>query len=241
MKAQRFLIVLTTALLGQAQPSDPAFEVVSIKPAHISDEQRTPFRNRQTPAGLDYLAIDTVSLIRKAFGIDDYQLQMPKGFRSQEWTIMAKAPAGSQMQDFPAMIRTMLVQRFKLAFHRENRPMQVFELVIAKGGFKLKDVGPPAGGMGIGRNDWKGRVPISLLAETLTLSEHTPVLDKTGLSGIYQIQFDYTRPTPAPDVPSAPGPNLSEAMEQAIGLKLQPAKASIEVLVVDRVELPTEN
>ena len=239
--AQRLLIALTATLLAQAQPADLSFEVVSIKPAHISDEQRTPFRNRQTPGGLDYLAIDTVSLIRKAFVIKDYQLVMPKGFRNQEWTIIAKAPSGSRMQDFPAMIRTMLTDRFKLAFHRETKVLAVEELVIAKGGFQLKDVGPPEGGMGMGGASWKGRVSIALLAQTLTFAEHLPVIDKTGLQGIFQIQFDYTPPAPASDLAAPPGPSLSEAMEQTIGLKLQPAKAPIEVVVVDHVDFPTEN
>ena len=244
---------------GLAQQSQPqaevrmAFEVASIKPSPNPDEGRTPWRFKQNPGGIDYKYITVPTLIQKAFGIEDYQLTLPRGYQSQEWDIIAKAPANSRTQDFPLMLRSLLADRFQLTFHRETKELPVYELVVAKGGSKLKEVPPPEGGLGgnrtaEGMSHWKGKVPLSTLAYALTVTLRTPVIDKTGIQGIFEIEFEHA--PLARDIPSdggvlaasMPGPTISNALEKALGLKLEPRKDRVEILVVDHLErAPTAN
>ena len=225
-----------------------AFEVASIKPG-LSNEGR----NTKNPGGIDYKWTWVSMLMQEAYGIKDYQLVLPRGYQQKEWEVIAKAPANSRVEDIPLMLRSLLADRFHLAFHRETRQMQVYELVVARGGSKLKEVDPPGGGFGTGRTaqgmlDWKGKIPLSLLARGLTNALGMPVIDKTGIEGIFDIEFE-TAPlgagtASAGGVPttSLPGPNISDALEEALGLKLEPRKDPIEILVVDHVDsTPTEN
>lgn len=141
------------------------------------------------------------------------------------------------------MLRSMLAARFDLKVHHETRELPVYELVIAKDGFKLKQSQAPEnrGGMVTGR----GRISISggpIGARFIVgLSNATGriVIDKTGLTGYYDIDFKWT---PDEDISAGiSGPSLFTALEEQFGLKLVPAKAPLDVLVVDHVERPSQN
>ena len=82
------------------------------------------------------------------------------------------------------------------------------------------------------------------LADALTGDVDRPVLDMTGLRGQYQftLAFRSDRETPSPDAPESTGASIFTAIQSQLGLKLEPRKASVEMLIVDHVELtPTEN
>ena len=162
------------------------------------------------------------------------------------------------------MQQSLLAGRFKLKVHFETREMPVFELVIAKGGSKLKE--DPGSGGAVLRNkgqtaELKGTAMplkglISLLMGNADIDGRT-VIDKTGLTGTYDLLLDWVPsrlaapvgpgsliqpgtygPAPAAD---AEGPSLFTAIEEQLGLKLVPAKAPVEVVVIDHIELPSEN
>jgi len=228
-----------------------AFEVASIKP-NPSEENRTPHSNKENPGGIDYKYISISDLIRKAFSIKtNFQLILPRGYQQKPWEIAAKAPANSRMQDFPLMLRSLLADRFHLAFHHETREMQVYELVVAKGGSKLKEVDPPGGGIGGNRTadgmlHVKDNTTLATLATFLTEELRMPVIDKTSLQGIFDIDFEYQQmETAAPSgggAPVLPGPTIFDALEKTLGLKLVQKKDPVEVLVVDHLDTnPTEN
>ena len=161
----------------------------------------------------------------------------------------------------PAMLRTMLqtmlADRCKLAVHRGSKNVTVYLLVVGKGGPRLKTSVPgethpraieiPGGGEFLG-NDGTGTAsfyaaPVKALAVVLSNFAGRPVVDKTGLTGRYDMSF--RRPHPGgpstePDSTSNPPPTIFEVAE-SFGLKLVPAKSSVETLVVDHVERPSEN
>ena len=178
---------------------------------------------------------------------------LPRGYHSQEWDIVAKAPPNSRMQDFPLMLRSLLADRFQLTFHRETKELPVYELMVAKGVSKLKEGPPPAGGLGANRTaegmtHWKGKVPLSTLADALTNALRMPVIDKTGIQGIFEIEFQHVPLSEGAPLDggvlaaSLPGPTISNALEQALGLKLELRRDRIEILVVDHLErAPTAN
>ena len=124
---------------------------------------------KETSSGIDYRYIWVSAIIQKAYGLKDYQVTLPRGYRQPEWDIVARAPANSRVEDIPAMLRSLLADRFHLTFHRETKEMPVYELVAAKGGFRLREVDPLGGGLGGSRTSegtlrWNGHVPLSTLA-----------------------------------------------------------------------------
>ena len=231
-------------LPSQPQTEPQAFEAASIKPSPNSDEGRTPWRFKENPGGVDYKYITVSTLIQKAYGIKDYQLVMPRGYKGQEYDIVARAPANSRVEDIPMMLRRLLADRFHLTFHHETEDLLVYELVAATGGARLKDAPAPAGGLGARRTDegmlhWKGNVELSTLAKALASTLRAPVVDKTGMTGIYNVEFEYA---PESGDATLPGPTISSALETALGLKLQGSKDPIEMLVVDHLGAsPTPN
>jgi uncharacterized protein (TIGR03435 family) len=155
---------------------------------------------------------------------------------------MENLPREEQWKQTQAMLQVALADRFKLRVHNEARDGPIYELVIAKGGFKLKEA--PASkhsrGYSWGRDHVEVRTgPIGSLVFVLSDLLSRNVVDKTGLSGNYDIDLNWT-PDDQQGTPDA-GPTLFTALEEQLGLKLVPAKGPVDTFVVDHVERPTEN
>jgi uncharacterized protein (TIGR03435 family) len=166
-----------------------------------------------------------------------------------------------------AMLRAMLADRFKLRIHPGTRQAAVYEMVLAKGGAKLNDAATDTGALRLGKNDdgstYSGfqynlhntiaqHLPMHMLVSFLSGSHADvgrPVVDKTGLSGTYNFTLDWSVYSSAKGAvnggaqslsASDPGPTIFEALEK-IGLKLKPATDTLDTIVVDHVEKPSEN
>jgi uncharacterized protein (TIGR03435 family) len=155
-----------------------------------------------------------------------------------------------------------------VVIHHEAKEFQVEELVIDKGGSKLKETtwdpasplpaGPPQrdnngslaspgqivmvhpAEQGTGYHIVARAQPILQLTNTLGGALNCPVLDKTGLTGKYDYTVDYTIEQGAG--PSEPRPDIAAAVQQQLGLRLVPGKAMIDVVIVDKAEkVPTAN
>jgi uncharacterized protein (TIGR03435 family) len=137
------------------------------------------------------------------------------------------------------MMRSLLEDRFKLAVHWETRQQPIYELVLARGGSKMKQ----ADKRGFISFD-PGRLASSG-ATTMTLSMMLEgptgrlVIDKTGLSGLYAFSLEWTPDDTPADL--ATGPSLFTAIQEQLGLRLQSATGPVETLVIDRAEKPSEN
>jgi uncharacterized protein (TIGR03435 family) len=167
---------------------------------------------------------------------------------SQSYTVAAKAgpdfpnlPAGENGQRVRQMLRAMLEDRFHLRLHTEIRQAKIFELRVARGGFKFPAVAPPVppakeGHVGMALGDDGGRMigrttTISDMPGALTLFLNRPVIDKTRLKGYYDFEVKWR----------APGPASSGLGAEGIGLRVVEAKGSVEYWVMDHVEPPTKN
>jgi uncharacterized protein (TIGR03435 family) len=253
MKASAVLLILTGALLGQA-PGAAAFEVASVKiaqPISITPEQiRAGVRPRigmTVDAGrADMLHVSLSALVMQAYRVKPYQVSGPDWMGTQYFDISAKIPDGATKEQVPEMVRALLEERFHLAAHKESKEMLINALVEAKGGAKLKPAAPGAtmdyrltrGDNGISHVQITATV--ATIADTLGnfgLAER-PVIDMTGIAGIYAISLDFTPPTgPSP----LAGMDFSEALPQ-IGLKIESRKVPMDMIVVDHMEkLPTDN
>jgi bla regulator protein BlaR1 len=168
------------------------------------------------------------------------------------------------------MLQALLADRFKLVLHRETRDLPEYSLVVTDAG-KLHEVQgdcppnsnllppwepgkplppPPCGGLGIGAGGFDGlKVPIPELVRVLSGITRRIVLDKTGLTGKYDINLEWAaEPGQRPSLPPTPLPQpdptrlpLPMAIQQQLGLKLEAQTAPVEILVIDQAERPVQN
>lgn len=276
-------ILRVPASRAQALPATaPKFEVISIKPSH---ESGGLFRIGLQPSGRFVANNITVQfLLELTYGLKDAQISgAPRWVESEHFAIEAK-PEDSfieqklspdeRSRQTSLMMQALLADRFKLALHHETKELPVYVLVVAKGGSKLKEAppappdgdmpppGPPTGqmrrgGIRIGRGELIGSaIPVDRLEDVLSRITARPVLNRTGLQGIYDFTLKWTPEEgeggmmggppgpPPPDAPPPPDPNgppLFTAIEEQLGLKLEAQKAPMDTVVIDHVERPSEN
>jgi uncharacterized protein (TIGR03435 family) len=186
-------------------------------------------------------------LITAAYGIRDHQLTGGPGWiGSDRFDVVGKPEKPVDVKALQSMLQALLADRFHLTIHRETREMPVYFLVVAKGGAKLRESAP--GSVGTGQSAGIGWFKASSnriddLAQTLAGLVSRSVIDKTGLTGQYDFRLDYAPDAIAgPDAGNAPEkPSLFTALQEQLGLKLEPGRAPVEMFVVDRAEKPSEN
>jgi uncharacterized protein (TIGR03435 family) len=250
------VLVLVMALGGIAALSlaqtgqKPAFETISIKP---NDSASGSYRVDFGP----YFKATNVTirfLILQSYGVFESQLVGgPDWLNSNRFDIRARAESGTNPHGPEAMVlvQSLLEDRFQLKSHRELRELPVFNLVIAKGGPKLKqtvDMNAPASG------GTRGAPPvmemygtgntIEMLINRFARQVGRPVIDKANLAGKYDfsVTFDPRPPTPTNDISTeSGGPDIFTAIQEQLGLRLEASKAPVDVLVIDSVQRPTEN
>jgi uncharacterized protein (TIGR03435 family) len=162
------------------------------------------------------------------------------------YEIEAKASEAVNETQCKAMVQSLLADRFKMSSRLETREMRVFALTVIKKGSKMHEVRPgdssaaTAGGGQLPLSVANGKpTGISMPDFATYLSRvpavRIPVIDRTWLTGIYSFDLNFT-------VRDDDGlPAISTALQEQLGLKLEPIKAPIEVLVVDHIERPTAN
>jgi uncharacterized protein (TIGR03435 family) len=154
-----------------------------------------------------------------------------------------------------SVLQPLLSERFQLRIHRETRMMNVYSLVVAKGGPKLQPAvedGKP-GWARYGTQITAHKFDIRRLSSSLAGNLNMPVIDKTGLSGLYDIDLKWTPDPNRPDFGDvhdpapvqAPNPNrppeIFTALKQQLGLELKAEKGPVEVLVIEHAERPSAN
>jgi len=145
-KYQPKISVLTIVIVaGCAVAQNPAFEVASVKPAPPVTGGTFRVGSRGGGAGtLDptHYSCSNCSLmmlVEEAYDVKPYQLSAPGWMGTELYEISAKVPDGATKEQVHGMLQNLLAERFKLTLHHEQREMQVYSLVIAKGGSKLRE------------------------------------------------------------------------------------------------------
>jgi uncharacterized protein (TIGR03435 family) len=149
------------------------------------------------------------------------------------------------------MLQTLLADRFNLVARREMKEMPVYVLTLGKSGPKLtpsKDDDAKREGLIVPRLQASmhligGKKTMADLARLLAQATFRPVLDRTGIIGEFNFDVEYgaTDNQLGAEFPGMSGPSIFTALEEQLGLKLEAAKAPMEVLVIERVEKPSEN
>ena len=244
-------IVIAGTSASSLRAQSPAFEASTVK-VNNSGENAAVFPNLKRGT-FTARNVSLRSLLRTAYDLSESRITGPDWLDSARYDLAAKSPQGVPDTDLMPMLQTLLKDRFHLAVHREMKEMQVFDMVVAKGGLKMPVFDPshpapprgPAGGaMDFTAIASNGIATMSQLALQLTASAERPVLDKTGVEGRYGFFLMYT-PVAAQSTAGASGagaPDFFTAVEQQLGLKLEPKKEAIDILIVDHADrIPTEN
>ena len=279
----RFLpasLILSMAawVFAQSSIAPLTFEVASIKPT-----AETGFRTgilMQPGGGLRVTGATLKMLLTAAFDVREFQIVGgPSWLSSDRYDIVAKAPggdsdaqAGDPRQLSDAQMKTardqmrerlqaLLAERFQLTIHRETKEESVYALLVGKSGPKIQPVEAKTGGnpprMMMGRGVVNGQgVELQMLATVLSNQLGRSVLDRTGLTGRFDIKLEWTPDpgqamtplggAPPPGAPAPPpldpnGPSIFTAIQEQLGLRLESQKGPVEMIVIDRVEKPSEN
>jgi uncharacterized protein (TIGR03435 family) len=232
-------ILLAMEAIGAHGQAGPAFEVASVKVAPPRSGTARYTAMDSDPAMVRYSNISLQNLIAIAYNFDS-RLVMggPPWLGSDVYDVVAKIPPATPKNQIPAMLQTLLAERFKLALHRETKEQRAYFLVVGKNGPKLK----PAREEGVQNQIIPGGImghamSMDLLAASIARVVGYHVVDKTGLPGAFDIDLRFT-----PENSKEPGPDLLTCIQEQLGLKLEPGRAPVEMLTVDHAErIPTEN
>jgi uncharacterized protein (TIGR03435 family) len=234
---------------GGQSGAQPAFEVASVK-LHVPGSGV----GRSSPGRFVGTFSITVLTIM-AYGLETgHQLIRPRWADTLFLDINAKMPDGASREQIPGMLHALLGNRLKLTVHQESRIRKVYELMVGKAGPKMKEVDPSKFSDEILRSPrfLRGHFTMARLAYLLSDSLDRRVVDSTGLQAIYDVDLQWT-PIEAsapsgsgeavqPLSPASDQPNVFQAIQQQLGLKLEPGRAPGKVVVIDHVErVPTAN
>lgn len=233
-----------------AKDADPDWDVVAVKPSDPNSTE-TGFwvRDRQ----LEIKGKTAEQLLLYGYGLHESQvLNAPDWMRTERWHIegFAGVPGQPNRDQVGSLVRKLLAERFGLVVHHEQREMRVFALTVAKGGPKIApSADDPNAPMHENDNETGGLATMrvtnismgELSGMLMRLFLDRPVVDQTGLARRFDFQLKWTQDeTRAPTDGSAP-PGLFTAVQEQLGLKLEPTKAMADVLVIDRVQRPGAN
>jgi uncharacterized protein (TIGR03435 family) len=239
------LAIATLDKLGLAQApgtASPSFDVASVRPSH---ECAGFF---MSPPGSRSFSVRNASmafLIGMAYRVGNDQIEKnPSWIDSECYVISARAEGDGDLgnDQLRLLLQNLLSQRFHLSLHREMKDFSGYALVVAKDGPKLdatKGVTVPGY---IGRDGLRVRnTSTGALATMLVHTVGAHVVDKTGLTGRYDINLSFA-PNASLATTDSSLPSIFTAVQEQLGLKLIPEKVPVEMLVVDHVEkVPTEN
>jgi uncharacterized protein (TIGR03435 family) len=231
------------AIAAMAAPQErPAFEVASVKvtpPASAGLTNISPYGTGRFTA----TSITMELLISLAYGVSDSQIVgLPGKIASERYDVTAKAEPGVSLtyEELNPRLQQLLEHRFKLTVHREMKDTQGYALVVAKSGPKLKkaSAGAESRGMILPRGLRNPNASLDTLAGMLARPLHRPVVNKTGIEGNYNIVLNYAQE----GATDSSLPSIFTALQEQMGLKLEPLMVPTEMLVIDHVEsVPIEN
>jgi uncharacterized protein (TIGR03435 family) len=246
------IVATVTGLLGQSTPQALAFDVASVR-IHNGPLTRI-FDFSTSGSRMTLVAYPAIGVIMEAYNLKRYQVSFATSDLRQDDTyydIFANASGDGipTRGEFQQMLQTLLADRFNLKIHRATKEMAVYALVVGKNGPRFKESAADAnqivnhGVNGPNQTTTGSQYTMAMLAGDMNgyFGVDRPVVDKTGLSGAYNLKIEAT-PEFRMNRTSAFGDiSIFTAIQNQLGLKLEPQKGVIEILVVDHFEKPSAN
>lgn len=248
-------ITLFVCLTANGQT--PTFDVASIHPSGPEANQEGKNKTRPhhihiTPGNVVIRNASMREILGWAYNATFYQIAGPDWINTAQFDIVAKAPNTASEDEMRPMMQSLLTGRFGLAIHRIEKEMNCMALLQGKDGAKLTPSKDEGESLFQGGNNKPiihfGRMSMQEFATLLSEPMQKPVVDMTGLKGRFDFTLDasnYVPPEPAPGQPREHEDEsymVVRALQDQIGLRLEPRKLNINQIVVDHLEkVPTEN
>jgi uncharacterized protein (TIGR03435 family) len=251
-----FFLFVRGSIVGQAAASTE-FEVASVRPITLPPGTGIPGGFFVAPRMDDprrfrarFVVSGPLGILEWAYGVREFQvLGAPEWLGRESFDIDARAEHPSTESQIKQMVQALLADRFKLKLHRETKEISVYALMVGKDGSRLEEgkvrslnrplgdiVTPP------GKLTAHGAT-MALFVQILTDNLDRPVIDETNLTGNYDFELTYDGPSWSPEEAGSYRPFGAAifAPIQKIGLKLEPQKSPVEMLVIDSVDHPSAN
>ena len=246
-------VLLAGSAGAQVQTAEPmaagaqlSFEVATIKPSDPTD----PHHRFSIDGHRLLLENQTVKImIQMAYGLHPRQVvNVPEWAQNERFDVegVPDVEGRPNVKQFQGMVRKLLADRFGLKAHTEKQEMPRYSLTVVKSGLKMTpskaapDALPNENGNGDKSTMTYTMTNVSVedLAQTLGSDLDRPVVDETGLKGKYDLRVQWSRGDGETES-SLPG--FFTAIQEQLGLKMEPTKGEVEVLVIDHVERPSGN
>jgi uncharacterized protein (TIGR03435 family) len=225
------------------------FEAASIKPAPPPKQVGSVSVHMHSSLSDGTLSFENVSLrdlLAQAYRLSQSQISGPDWLNDVRFDISAVFKPASTQEQFREMLQALLADRFALKFHRETKELPVYALTVNKGGHRLMAADGPPKSSSKGNNGvvhYEANTTMAGFVEFLSGRMDRPVLDRTGLTGAFEISLDFSNDDPLKASRNdATVPLLVTALPEQLGLRLDSTKGPVETLVVDSAsKTPTEN
>lgn len=253
------LTVLAAGAWTHAQQPTPTFEVASVKANTSGANQVTV----SWQGSLTMINVPLRAIVQFAYNINTPSriVGHPDWTNGERFDILARPPAdATSVERMRPMLQALLADRFKMVARLEKREVQSYALVKARSDGRLGPNLKPSTTICTGptgqpnplaiqcaRRAAAGQtmivgVPMGQIAPLISLAVGRPVVDRTGLAGYYDLELRFAGEPVAGGLPVDPeAPSIFTALQEQLGLKLDAERELIEVLVIDRIERPTEN
>jgi uncharacterized protein (TIGR03435 family) len=236
---------------ADSQTAVPVYDVMSIR------QNKTGSRSESYGGANGRFSANNVSLKRLLARIyvvrEDLIFGIPSAIDSARFDIEAKIvdPDPEAMKNMTheqsrSMMLPLLTERFQLKAHMETRTLSIYNLVVVKGGPKFSQSADQTSRGGIsGKGDSRNYTytfqssPLSSLTDLLATRIQRTVIDNTGLAGYYDYALTWAKHDTSEQTDS--GSSIFSAVQEQLGLKLESAKGPVTVLVIDHVEMPSDN
>jgi uncharacterized protein (TIGR03435 family) len=255
------LIVASVAgLLAQTPQRPLTFDVTSVKPNTSGEQGGSSKAERGRYVGVNVTLTRVIGLAYRP--VQEF-VGGPDWINADRFDIEGKTEGTPNQMQMLEMLRSLLADRFKLVVHRETRPMAAYALVVAradgKTGPHLRRIepcasptrpeappvaGPRCGGFSVGTGALRGVgvTMTQLAAELPSATGGRYVIDRTGVSGVFDVTLTWNADSLRPEVATPDSsPSIFAAIQEQLGLKLEPITTPIDVIVIDHAERPTAN
>jgi uncharacterized protein (TIGR03435 family) len=272
---------ISTSPVTPSKPAPPQFDVVSIR--KTPPDQIGRVNARTTPAGYRTTNTTLKELVLKAYDLRAFQVSGgPAWIDTERFAVEARterfaieSELGARLQrvmesgsddekrqanatfqsTFQSMMQDMLATRFKLKVRRTTEQASAYALVLNGKTSKL-EAGSLSDGTRSSGLGFRGSATMGMFVQFLSRELGQPVVDRTGLPGVYKISLDFMpedlaeRRAARGGTPGGGGrgggpvnefPDLRTALQDQLGLKLDMTKVPVEFLVIESVEQPSEN
>jgi uncharacterized protein (TIGR03435 family) len=236
--------VVFSPVFAQTASGLPSFEVATIRPNPGADPSRGEWSLPDT-GSFRAKGLSLQYLIELAYGINAEQVgNAPAWLNYDVFDISAKPEIGIKLsrEELRPRLQSLLRERFHLVTHEELRSVPGYALTVSRGGAKLKSTDgsrSPGWRVDVSQGSVKGiNWNMAELAKNLGGLMGRTVADTTGISGSYDISFEYA----TDDQTNSKLPQLFTALTESTGLRLVPEKVPVQVLMIDKIDRePTEN